>query len=95
LLERNFAKRGISNYTNAGGSNQISWAHQPRAFAESDWRAGGWGKERLAQINQNFGTSFNAPALSGPATYSTEVAPDHSPAQKQGWARLVNTEIIN
>jgi hypothetical protein len=95
LLERNFAKRGISNYTNSGGKPQINWANQPKAFPDGDWRAGGWGKEHLSAINSTFGANFSPPALSGPQTISTNVAPDNPKAQKEGWARFVDTEVIN
>lgn len=95
LLERNFKKRGISNYTNIGGSTNISWAKTPRAFPEGDWRAGGWGKDQLERLNADFGTGFKEPVLSGPKALTTQVAPDNPQAKDKAWGQFVQTEIIN
>ena len=97
-LARNFAKRGVSNFTNRDGTSKVDWASgpstHPRAFGENDWRSGGWGKEHLSKLNQQFGSSFVAPALRGPKQLDiSEKAA--LPALTQPWQRLVDTEVIN
>jgi hypothetical protein len=95
MLERNFAKRGISNYTNSAGAGKIEWASgTPRAFAAGDWRAGGWGKDQLMVINGAFGTAFGAPHLSGPSIIE-ETLPEGSAQPGAGWGKRVPTEVIN
>lgn len=102
LLERNFSRRGISNFTNTGGSNRISWdsiqdapsvsGPPGRQFPQNDWRGGGWGKEYLGSINNSMGTNFSTPHLSGSKVKETVVPP--SP-KEQAWGKLVDTEVIN
>lgn len=107
LLERNFRKRGISNFTNTSGGNKISWdsgfqGNLPdvsgppgRAFPQNDWRSGGWGKEYLSGVNNTMGTNFSTPALSGPKVSETNVTPDNPAQASTGWQKFVQTEVIN
>ena len=100
LLERNFEKRGISNFSNRDGQPKITWdapREFPRAFPEGDWRAGGWGKEQLLKVNQTFGSNFVAPLLHGPKVAEIQVPPDRESPKAPApapWQKSVKTEII-
>lgn len=94
VIEGEFGRRNISNYTNAGGHPVVNYGS-----GEYNGVRAGWGKQQLSQIQQQYapmmppGVALQAPALkSGPTDFAS---PSAEPKRPHGWGPNVPTERMD
>ena len=88
LVESEFTRRNIVNYTNAGGTSKVTFAQGHSSGYGQPAITGGWGKDALMQYNQQYGTNFQLPQMSAPQPGQIVKAPITAP-----WAKQVPTDI--
>jgi hypothetical protein len=95
VIEGEFARRNISNYTNAGSAPKVNYGS-----GEYNGIRAGWGKQQLSQIQREYapimppGVSLQAPALT---PGHNEIPPDKPTDGRNGvpWGSQVPTERMD
>jgi hypothetical protein len=90
LVESEFSRRKISNYTNRGGTQKVEFANSYASASGQPPITGGWGKQSLTQFNAQYGTNFQLPIQTPPEI--DPGAPPQPPRIAQPWAKQVPTE---
>ena len=90
VIEGEFERRGISNYTNAGGTPKVNYGS-----GTYNGVTAGWGKQQLTSIQNQYqpAVPLSAPALPGGSNHPPEGTP--TDRNSEPWSRHVPTERMD